>query len=50
LLREVLERGLDLADPRERRFRAPRSFRDVEPPVLLRKIAPNGAAIDGDAA
>jgi hypothetical protein len=48
LLHEVLERGLDLADERERRFRTPRSFRDVEPPVLLRKIAPNGAEIDED--
>ena len=34
---------------RERRFRAPRSLRDVEPCVLLRKVAPNGAAIDEDA-
>jgi hypothetical protein len=46
LLHEVLEPGLELADPRERRFRAPRSFRDVEPAVLLRKIAPTGAEID----
>ncbi len=46
LLHEVLERGLDLADQRERRFRAPRSLRDVEPAVLLRKVAPNGAEID----
>ena len=46
LLHEVLEAGLELADPRERRFRAPRSFRDVEPAVLLRKIAPTGAEID----
>jgi hypothetical protein len=46
LLHEVLERGLDLADARERRFRAPRSLRDVEPAVLLRKVAPNGAEID----
>ena len=46
LLHEVLERGLDLADERERRFRAPRSLRDVEPAVLLRKVAPNGAEID----
>jgi ATP-dependent helicase YprA (DUF1998 family) len=50
LLREVLERGLELADARERRFRAPRSLRDVEPAVLLRKIAPNGAEIDKDSA
>jgi len=48
LLHEVLEPGLELADPRERRFRAPRSLRDVEPTVLLRKVAPNGAEIDGD--
>jgi hypothetical protein len=48
LLHEVLERGLELADERERRFRTPRSFRDVEPPVLLRKLAPNGAEIDED--
>jgi hypothetical protein len=48
LLREVLEPGLELADPRERRFRAPRSLRDVEPTVLLRKVAPNGAEIDVD--
>lgn len=48
LLHEMLEPGLDLADPRERRFRAPRSLRDVEPTVLLRKVAPNGAEIDGD--
>jgi hypothetical protein len=48
LLHEVLERGLDLGDERERRFRTPRSFRDVEPPVLLRKVAPNGAEIDED--
>jgi hypothetical protein len=48
LLHEVLERGLEIADARERRFRAPRSFRDVEPSVLLRKVAPNGATIDGD--
>jgi len=46
LLHEVLEAGLELADDRERRFRAPRSFRDVEPAVLLRKIAPTGAEID----
>jgi hypothetical protein len=46
LLHEVLERGLELADERERRFRAPRSLRDVEPAVLLRKVAPNGAEID----
>ena len=46
LLHDVLEPGLDLADPREQRFRAPRSLRDVEPPVLLRKVAPNGAEID----
>jgi hypothetical protein len=46
LLHEVLEPGLALADDRERRFRAPRSLRDVEPPVLLRKVAPNGAEID----
>ena len=46
LLHEVLEPGLELADPRERRFRAPRSFRDVEPAVLLRKVAPNGAELD----
>src|SRR6516162_10233990 len=46
LLHEVLEPGLELADARERRFRAPRSFRDVEPAVLLRKIAPTGAEID----
>ena len=46
LLHEALEPGLELADPRERRFRAPRSFRDVEPAVLLRKIAPTGAEID----
>jgi len=46
LLHEVLEPGLELADERERRFRAPRSLRDVEPPVLLRKVAPNGAEID----
>jgi hypothetical protein len=46
LLHEVLEAGLELADARERRFRAPRSFRDVEPAVLLRKIAPTGAEID----
>jgi len=46
LLHEVLEPGLELADLRERRFRAPRSFRDVEPAVLLRKIAPTGAEID----
>jgi hypothetical protein len=46
LLHEVLEPGLELADARERRFRAPRSFRDVEPAVLLRKVAPNGAEID----
>ena len=45
---EVLERGLELADERERRFRTARSFRDVEPPVLLRKVAPNGAEIDED--
>jgi hypothetical protein len=50
LLHEVLERGLELADARERRFRAPRSLRDVEPAVLLRKIAPNGAEIDKDGA
>ena len=50
LLHEVLERGLELADERERRFRTPRSFRDVEPPVLLRKVAPNGAEIDEDRA
>jgi len=48
LAHEVLERGLELADERERRFRTPRSFRDVEPPVLLRKVAPNGAEIDED--
>jgi hypothetical protein len=48
LLHEMLEPGLDLADARERRFRAPRSLRDVEPTVLLRKVAPNGAEIDGD--
>jgi hypothetical protein len=46
LLHDVLEPGLELADERERRFRAPRSLRDVEPPVLLRKVAPNGAEID----
>jgi len=46
LLHEVLEPGLELADLRERRFRAPRSFRDVEPAVLLRKIAPTGTEID----
>lgn len=46
LLHEVLEPGLELGDARERRFRAPRSFRDVEPAILLRKIAPNGAEID----
>ena len=49
LLREVLDPELPLADARERRFRAPRSLRDVEPSVLLRKVAPNGAAIDEDA-
>src|SRR5579875_748101 len=49
LLREVLDPELALADARERRFRAPRSLRDVEPIVLLRKIAPNGAEIDEDA-
>jgi len=49
LLREVLDPELALADARERRFRAPRSLRDVEPSVLLRKVAPNGAAIDEDA-
>jgi hypothetical protein len=48
LLHEMLEAGLALADARERRFRAPRSLRDVEPAVLLRKVAPNGAEIDGD--
>ena len=48
LLREMLDPGLALADARERRFRAPRSLRDVEPAVLLRKVAPNGADIDGD--
>jgi hypothetical protein len=48
LLHEVLERGLELADERERRFRTPLSFRDVEPPVLLRQVAPNGAEIDED--
>jgi hypothetical protein len=46
LLHEALEPGLELADERERRFRAPRSLRDVEPTVLLRKVAPNGAEID----
>jgi hypothetical protein len=46
LLHEVLEPGLELADARERRFRAPRSFRDVEPAVLLRKVAPNGAELE----
>ena len=46
LLHEVLEPGLEIADARERRFRAPRSFRDVEPAVLLRKVAPNGAEIE----
>jgi hypothetical protein len=46
LLHEVLEPGLELADDRERRLRAPRSLRDVEPPVLLRKVAPYGAEID----
>jgi hypothetical protein len=50
LLHEVLEAGLELADPRELRFRARRSFRDVEPAVLLRKVAPNGAEIDEDRA
>jgi hypothetical protein len=49
LLREVLDPELALADARERRFRAPRSLRDVEPSVLLRKVAPNGAAIDEEA-
>ncbi len=48
LLREVLDPDLRLADPREQRFRVPRSLRDVEPSVLLRKVAPNGAAIDED--
>ena len=49
LLREMLDPELALADPREQRFRAPRSLRDVEPNVLLRKVAPNGAAIGDDA-
>lgn len=40
--------AFSLLDERERRFRTPRSFRDVEPPVLLRKVAPNGAEIDED--
>src|SRR5260370_22536414 len=47
LLHEVLEPRLDLADARERRVRVPRSLRDVEQTVLLRKVAPNGAEIDG---
>ena len=49
LLREMLDPELALADPREQRFRAPRSLRDVEPNVLLRKVAPNGAEIGDDA-
>jgi len=48
LLRDMLDRDLRTADPRERQFRAPRSLRDVEPNVLLRKIAPNGAVIEED--
>lgn len=49
LLREMLDPELALADHREQRFRAPRSLRDVEPSVLLRKVAPNGAEIADDA-
>jgi hypothetical protein len=49
LLREMLDPELALADRREQRFRAPRSLRDVEPNVLLRKVAPNGATIEDDA-
>jgi hypothetical protein len=41
----MLDRELRHADERERRFRAPRSLRDVEPSVLLRKLMPNGAEI-----
>jgi hypothetical protein len=45
LLREMLDPELRHADHRERRFRAPRSLRDVEPTVLLRKLMPNGSEI-----
>ncbi len=49
LLREMLDPELALASDREKRFRAPRSLRDVEPSVLLTKHAPNGADIKDDA-
>jgi hypothetical protein len=48
LLREMLDPELRHADHRERRFRAPRSLRDVEPAVLLRKLMPNGSEIRDD--
>jgi hypothetical protein len=49
LLREMLDPELRHADERERRFRAPRSLRDVEQNVLLRQLMPNGSEIrEGD--
>jgi hypothetical protein len=48
LLREMLDPELRHANDRERRFRAPRSLRDVEPNVLLRKLMPNGSEIRDD--
>jgi hypothetical protein len=41
----MLDPELRHADQRERRFRAPRSLRDVEQNVLLRKLMPNGSEI-----
>ena len=42
LLREMLDPELVLADDKEKRFRAPRSLRDVEPSVLLMSPAGRG--------
>lgn len=44
LLREVLDD--DIVDPRRKRFRAPRSLRDVEPPVLVKLVTPGGQSIE----
>ena len=44
----MLDPELALASEKEKRFRAPRSLRDVEPSVLLAKRAPNGAEIKDD--
>jgi hypothetical protein len=43
LLREMLDK--ELLPPYKRKFRAPRSLRDVEPPVLIKLESPSGQPV-----